>query len=122
MLNTLIAAVFLLVGFVNALPVIGVLGADTLTRLYQAPIANDVLALMRHRATMLGLLGSFAMVAAFKIEWQLIAGILILLSMLAFIALVALDPHANAAIRKIMWIDIVLSALLLPCLIWRVAH
>ena len=71
---------------------------------------------------MLGLLGSFAMVAAFKIEWQLIAGILILLSMLAFIALVALDPHANAAIRKIMWIDIVLSALLLPCLIWRVAH
>jgi hypothetical protein len=79
---------FVLVGLVNLLPAVGILGAARLESLYGLPLAgDDLLLLMRHRAALLGVLGGLIIVAAFRHQLRAAATIAGLISMLSFIAL-----------------------------------
>ena len=105
---------FNLAGLVNLMPVVGVLGAARLEALYGFPLAgDDLLLLMRHRAVLFGVLGAFIVVAAFRVQWRAIATIAGLISMLSFVLLaLPLDVHGEA-VRRVFWVDVIASVLLL---------
>jgi hypothetical protein len=52
-----------LVGLVNLMPAVGILGSARLEALYGLPLAgDDLLLLMRHRAALFGVLGALLMI------------------------------------------------------------
>lgn len=105
---------FIIAGLVNLLPAVGVLGAARLESLYGLPMAGeDLLLLMRHRAVLLGVLGSFMVMAAFRVQWRAAATVAGLVSMLSFVFLaLPLDAH-GAAVQRVFWVDVIASGLLL---------
>jgi hypothetical protein len=109
----IVTAIFILVGIVNFLPVLGVLGAARLETLYGLPITqDDLLLLLRHRATLFGLLGAFIIASAFRDSWRNLAAAAGLLSMLSFI-LLALPLSAHGAeLQRVFWIDVIACVLL----------
>lgn len=106
--------VFIIVGLVNLMPAVGVLGAARLESLYALPMAGeDLLLLMRHRAALFGVLGSFMVIAAFRVQWRMAAMVAGLVSMLSFVFLaLPLDAH-GAAVQRVFWVDVIASVLLL---------
>jgi hypothetical protein len=104
----LIIACLLLAGFIKFYPLIGVLSAEQLTRLYQVEFTNpDVLVLMRHRALLFGLLGGFILLSAFKPALRPGAIAAGLVSAVGFIALTLLGTEYSPVIRTVMIADIV---------------
>jgi len=118
MAGTVIAAIFVLTGLLNAYPAIGMLGAKQLRGLYGIPIADaNLLTLMQHRAVMLGLIGLFMIVAAFRRELQPAAFVLGFASMLSFVVFARLQDEPSRFILKVATADIAGSALLLAGLV-----
>jgi hypothetical protein len=105
---------FILVGLTNLFPAVGVLGAVRLEGLYGVALAgDDLLLLMRHRAVLLGLVGAFILLAAFRVKWRTAASIAGLVSMLSFV-LIAIPPQTHgAALQRVFWIDVIACVLLL---------
>jgi len=102
-----------LVGLINAIPVTGALGADVLASLYGLPVDEpNLLVLMRHRAVLLGLVGAYMIVAAFRPALRPSAFMLGFASMLSFIALAYSVGGINAAVQRVALIDVVACALL----------
>jgi hypothetical protein len=102
-----------LVGLINAIPVTGALGADVLASLYGLPVDEpNLLVLMRHRAVLLGLVGAYMIVAAFRPALRPSAFVLGFASMLSFIALAYSVGGINAAVQRVALIDVVACALL----------
>ncbi len=117
--QTPLAAALLLAGLINALPLIGVLGAERLQALYALPFENDSLRiLMRHRAMLFGLLGGGMMLAAFIPHWRTPMAVAGLVSMLGFVAIAALEGGGNAAIRRVLAADVIASVLLAAAWLW----
>ncbi len=115
--QTPLAAALLLAGLINALPMIGVLGAERLQALYGMAFDDPALrVLMRHRAVLFGLLGGGMVAAAFVPHWRIPMALAGLVSMLAFIALAALEGGGNAAIRRVVIADVMASLLLAAAL------
>ncbi len=104
---------FLLVGLVNFVPIVGVLGAAKLEAVYGVPITHDdLLLLLRHRSVLFGLLGGLLIFAAFKVQWRALATVAGLVSMTAYLALAwPIDGHGTA-IQKVFWADAVAVVLL----------
>lgn len=77
-LHYVLPTMLVLVGFIHLLPLTGVLGSAQLAKLYGIAFTEPHTAiLMRHRAVLLGLLGVFLIVAAFRPALQatgLVAG------------------------------------------------
>ncbi len=113
-MDRLAAVILIAVGLVHLLPVTGVLGGERLQALYGIGVEDPTLAiLLRHRAVLFALIGVVLMVAALHQPWRgpaLLAG---LLSMLSFILIAALEGGGNAAIARVVRIDIVASCGLL---------
>lgn len=105
---------FILVGIINFLPVIGVLGAARLESLYGVTFASpDLLLLMRHRAVLFGIVGGFIIASAFRIQWRALATVAGLVSMMAYVVLaLPLQTH-GAAIQRVFWADVIAIALLI---------
>jgi len=102
-----------LVGLINAIPVTGALGANVLASLYGLPVDEpNLLVLMRHRAVLLGLVGAYMIVAAFRPALRPSAFVLGFASMLSFIALAYSVGGINAAVQRVALIDVVACALL----------
>jgi hypothetical protein len=96
-----------LAGLINALPVIGMVSGRRIERLYAVEIKGpDLAILMRHRAVLFGLLGGFMIYAAFNPALWLAACVIGLVSMASFIMLAWMTGGYNAALRKVVWIDI----------------
>ncbi len=113
----LTAIAFLLAGLVHLVPSLGALSAARLTQLYGVTIEGpELLLLMRHRAVLFGLLGALLIAAAFMPELRRPVGAAGLVSMLAFVLLFATSPAEAAALRRVMWIDVAVSAVLAPAL------
>lgn len=105
-----ISGLLILVGLVNGLPVAGVLSADVLADAYGiAAPAGDLLVLMRHRALLLGILGTIIIVSAFRRHLQPTAIAAGLLSMLGFVALAVAQGEVGAMLHKVVVIDVVAS-------------
>lgn len=114
-----LAAALLLAGIINALPLLGVLGAERLAALYAMDFDDPSLrVLMRHRALLFGLLGGGMTAAAFLPAWRLPMAIAGLVSMLGFIALAGMEGGGNAAIQRVVKADVIASVPLLLALLW----
>ena len=112
-MQTLVRAILLVVGLVNAAPLVGVASAEALAGLYGIQhLDGDLLILMRHRALLFGLLGGLIAVSAFKRHIQPLAILAGLVSMLGFVAIAVLEGEYGAKIAKVVWIDVIASAAL----------
>lgn len=112
-----IGLIFALVGLLNAYPAIGMLGAKQLRGLYGLRFEDpNLLTLMQHRAVLLGLIGLFLIVAAFRRELQPAGFVLGFASMLSFVAFARLQDEPSRFISKVAMADIAGSALLLVAL------
>jgi hypothetical protein len=108
-----VPAVLLVVAAIHALPVIGILGASQLSRLYGLPVNDANLELvLRHRALLFGLLAAFLGYAAFKPELHRLALIAGVASVSSFLVLAALVGPYNQAIATVVRVDWVALALL----------
>lgn len=106
--NTATALLFALAGFINFLPVVGVISADQIEKLYGVTLSSpDLALLMRHRAILLAIVGGMLLAAALHREWRTIAAIAGFASMLSFLALAAGEPAINVELRRIGSVDIV---------------
>ncbi len=73
-MQKLITGLLIVVGIIHLLPVTGALGSERLSALYGLSFQeSNISILMRHRALLFGLLGSFLIYAAFKPTFQPIA-------------------------------------------------
>ena len=117
--QTLLAAALLLAGVINALPLIGVLGAERLQALYAMAFDDPSLRiLMRHRAVLFGVLGGAMIAAAFIPAWRTPMAAAGLVSMVSFIVLAQLEGGGNAAIRRVVIADVFASVLLAAAFLW----
>ena len=113
LLRTLSVGLFLFVGILNLVPVSGVLSVQRLQALYGVALAEpDLVILMRHRAVLFGIVGGLLVASAFHVPLRpfgLAAG---LASMLSFVLIAFLVGDYNAALSRLVVIDLVASVLL----------
>lgn len=103
-----VAAMFVVAGVIHLVPLSGLLGADRLAALYALPMTDPNLAiLMRHRAVLFGLLGSFLVYAAFRPDLQPVAFAAGFVSVISFLVLAWSTGGHNDAVTRIVNGDIV---------------
>lgn len=115
-----VSAMLVIVAIIHLLPLSGVLGTHRIETLYGISITDQNLAiLLRHRAVLFGLLGSFILVAAFRPPLQLTAFILGFVSVASFLWLALRVGGYNVQVARVLLADFVA----LGCLaIGAVAH
>ena len=97
-----------IVGLINFIPVIGVLGAGNIQAAYGISLTSEeLMILMRHRALLFGIIGGFILYAAFVRAYQLVAMTMAAISMIGFVVLVYTSGDYNGQISRVMTIDIV---------------
>lgn len=119
MTGKIVTGIIFLAGVINAYPLVGVLSAERLRALYGVSVQDpNLLILLRYRAVLIGLLGGFVLASAFIPAWRTAALSVLLVSALSFVALAWLQGEFNAAIRKVVVVDIVQSVVLIPVLVY----
>ncbi len=107
-MNKMITVLLIIVGIIHLLPLSGVLGNEKLTHLYGIAFnENNLEILMRHRAVLFGLLGTFFIYAAFKPTLQPMAFIAGFVSVISFLVLAWSVGDYNASIQKVFIADLV---------------
>ena len=102
---------------VNLAPIVGVISAETLVALYGIRLESpDLIILMRHRAILFGLVGSFILLSVFRPVLRPLAITAALASMLSFIALAFLVGDYSQKIANLIAGDLVASVILLAAL------
>ena len=116
----LVSAMLAIVAIIHLMPLLGVLGADRLATLYGLDFSEPNLAiLMRHRAVLFGLLGSFFLYAAFKPSLQPMAFVAAFVSTLSFFYLVWAAGGHNTFVQRILLGDVVaFVALVVAVVAW----
>jgi hypothetical protein len=110
----LVSAMLLVVAGIHLLPLSGVLGGARLTALYGIPIDEPSLAiLMRHRAVLFGMLGSFLVYAAFAPRLQIAAVGAGFVSVASFLWLAWSAGGYNAQLSRVVVADVVALVCLL---------
>jgi hypothetical protein len=119
----LVPTVLLSVGAVHLLPLTGVLGGERLATLYGVAADEPNLALLlRHRAVLFGLLGGFMVAAVWQPAWRGAALTAGAVSVLSFLALSVLVGDVNAALRRVVIVDMVAAVALAAAAIAHVAQ
>ncbi|MEM7054946.1 MAG: phosphopantetheine adenylyltransferase [Pseudomonadota bacterium] len=114
MKNSITTLLLLLPGLIHLLPVTGVLGATRLAALYGVAIAEpNLLIMMQHRAVLLGILGIFLMVAAFRSSLQIPAIIAGLISTVSFLVIAIWSGGYNESLQRVLIADVIAIACLL---------
>ena len=105
-------------GLINIFPVVGVISADQLEKLYGLPFENnDLIILMRHRAVLFGLLGAFILFSVVRPQLQRLACVAGLVSMVSFIVFAYLSAPYGDALRKVVVADVIGSLALVIVLV-----
>lgn len=107
-MKTALTIALLLVGLLNFLPVLGVLSAQRIESAYGVDVTSpDLEILLRHRAVLFGIVGTFIIASALRPElrWPAIAAGLV--SMVSFVLLAQMVGGYSAPIRKIVVADVV---------------
>ena len=118
MYTSMITVLLLIVGLINFIPIIGVVSAEQLTKLYSIKLAdNNLIILLQHRALMFGIVGGFIMYAGFNPSLQPLAFIAGFVSMLGFIVFALRASTYNQELSKIITLDIIALVLLLIALV-----
>ena len=98
----------LVAGIIHLLPLPGALGSERLASLYGLAIGEPSLAiLMRHRAILFGLVGTFLVVAAFRPELQPYAFVGGFVSVLSFLYFAWSVGGYNAQLGRVVAADVV---------------
>ncbi len=106
--HTLYLVCIALVGIINVLPVMGILGSMQLSTAYGiAPPSDTLLLLLRHRALLFGIIGGFVLVSLLRAEYRAPALAMAAASMIGFLVLAATTDGSSEAIRKIVAADLV---------------
>jgi hypothetical protein len=106
-MEKVVTACLILVGLINLAPFLGVISTQKLESAYSVTLAgNDLVILMRHRALLFGVLGSFILYSAYAPLYQSAAMIMGGVSMIGFALLVVDVGGYNQAISKVLFFDI----------------
>lgn len=101
-----IAATLFIVGAIHLLPLVGVLGAAQLASLYGVAVADaNTEILLRHRAVLFGIVGSFLILSAFRPSMQMLAFAMGFTSVLSFLWLAWSVGNANALVSRVVLVD-----------------
>lgn len=112
--DKIVAITLFIVGIINILPIIVFFDSSKTAKLYGIPIEGESLTiLMRHRGVLLGLIGAWLIVAAFKPEFRIYAIAAALISKLTFLFLAFTADNYTAEIRQVALIDVGAIILLL---------
>lgn len=114
-MTTAFRIILFIVGIINILPVLIAFFPEKIPTSYGVTIPDvNYELLLRHRAVLFGIVGGGMLYAAFANKYLTIATIIGLVSMLSFILLYFLvDTPINAALTKVMKIDLVASVVLI---------
>ncbi|MGI9343733.1 MAG: phosphopantetheine adenylyltransferase [Gammaproteobacteria bacterium] len=118
-MKILTAAILVVVGMINFLPILGITSAATLERLYGIAVTGpDVEILLRHRAVLFGMLGALLIVSAFQPKLQKLAVVAGAVSLSSFILIALLVGDYGDAVRNVVIIDVValIALLIVPVL------
>jgi len=108
-------------GLINFLPIVGIFGSEKLDSLYGITIKDaDLLILMRHRAILFGLIGTFMFASTWVKDWQIPAMSIGMVSMLSFVGISQSTGTSNVSIKRIEVIDTILSIALAVIFVYRV--
>ena len=122
-MERVITALLIITGLIHLLPLPGVLGAERLATLYGVAIEDPSLEiLMRHRAVLFVLLGSFIVYAAFKPPLQVLAIAGGLASVVSFIAIAWAVGDYNDAVQKVVIADIIAAMALVIAGMLRISR
>jgi hypothetical protein len=112
-MSNLIAAMLLGLGLIHLLPAVGMLSAARVSALYGIAVDEPNLELLlRHRAVLFAWVGGFCVVAAFQPRYQGAALLAAGLSVLSFLALAWSISGLNAALLRVVRVDLVAAVLL----------
>lgn len=103
-------------GVINFLPSMLAFMPSKITKSYQVEVIdNNYELLLRHRAMMFGLVGGLLIFASLSQKYYEVALFVGLFSMLGFVLLYCLigKEKINIALRKVMWIDVFTSIILI---------
>ncbi len=107
-MQILIIGGFLVAAIINFLPVMGVIGAPQLERMYGVAVQGpDLAVLMRHRAILFGIVGALLAAAAFVPSLRWTAFFAGMLSMVSFLVFQALEGGTNAELGRVALVDYV---------------
>ena len=110
-MNIAIGVLLVIVGAILALPVVGVVDAAALARLYGVAFDEpNVVILMRHRAVMFGLVGAFVIYAAFRPALRPLAFVAAFVAIGSFLAIALTAGGYNASVGKVVIADVVALA------------
>lgn len=113
-MQVLSTALILIAGVVNLIPVSGLLSAGQLQSLYGIAFDEPNLQiLMRHRAVLFEIVGGLLVAGAFHLPLRRIAIAVGLLSMLSFVVVAWIVGDYNAALRRVVYVDVAASIALL---------
>ena len=106
-MDTIRSILLLIPGVIHVLPVTGVLGGPRLAALYGVGIPEqNLLILMQHRAVLLGLLGLFLLLAAFRSSLQVPAIVAGLISTASFTLIAIASGDYNESLERVLIADI----------------
>lgn len=119
-MRQILSLCLIVVGVIHLLPLAGVLGAERLQALYGVSLSDPSLVLlMRHRAVLFGIVGTFCLTAAFWPALQLAALVVGTISVVSFLALAAISGPLNASVGRVVVADwVALAALAVGLLMY----
>jgi hypothetical protein len=113
-MKIIVSSILFIVSVIHLLPVVGVLGSDSLTRLYGITVSdsnNEIL--LRHRAVLFAIIGLFLLLSVVKSEYQPIAICIGLISVASFLLLTWSIEGLNSEISRVAKVDWVALVLLI---------
>jgi hypothetical protein len=113
-MKIIVSSVLFIVAVIHLLPVVRVLGSDSLTRLYGITVSeSNTEILLRHRAVLFAIIGLFLLISVFKSDYQPIAISIGLISVASFLMLTWSIEGLNSEISRVVKFDWVALVLLI---------
>ena len=105
-MTIVVSSILFILAVIHLLPVVGVLGSDSLTRLYGITVSDsNTEVLLRHRAVLFAIIGLFLLLSVFKSEYQPIAIYIGLISVASFLLLTWSTEGLNSEISRVVKVD-----------------
>ena len=113
-MKIIVSSILFILAVIHLLPVVGVLGSDSLTRLYGISIQDsNTEILLRHRAVLFAIIGIFLFLSIFRNDYQPLAIAIGLISVVSFLMLTWSVDGLNSEISRVAKVDWVALVLLI---------
>ena len=106
MTQIIVVGGFIIAAIINLLPLMGVIGAPQLEKMYGVSVqGSDMAVLLRHRAVLFGIVGGLLMAAAFVPSLRVTAFVAGMISMISFLVFRVLEGDGNEALARVALVD-----------------